>query len=250
MGYRCKRCEGCERCKCGSEDARCSCQCDEEWSCTCKCNVGSESDVIQKAGAIGLGTLAAIGGTAVTIMTGGAALAIAGGAIAGAGLSSAVKGTVDTINREKISGSEYLADVAIGGATGLVGGVGAKLTEGAARAAVTNIAREGCKRGAIKLGVRTLGGVATGLASTATGEAGQCLAGRKRWRDYGNDPEPWMNGMVTGAVGGVLSHTHSNARKLLRTERSRKAVTLVFKTSLLAAKARAKINRSIRRGRI
>ncbi|XP_068230506.1 uncharacterized protein [Palaemon carinicauda] len=247
MGYRCEHCRKCKRCEDGDKDKRCRCSCDEEWCCTCACNVGSGIDVIQKVGAIGLGTAAAAGGIVLSVVTGGLALPLIGGVIAGAGISSTVNGTVKAVRKEKISGSEYLTDVAIGGATGVIGGVGGKLTEGVARAAVTNVAREGCKQGVVKLGVRAAGGAITGLASSATGEAGKCVAGQKKWKDYGNDPESWAVGMAIGAGGGAFSHLTSNACKLCPEEEAKQAVKILHKGRWAAVKAEAKIEKEIKK---
>ncbi|XP_066957102.1 uncharacterized protein [Macrobrachium rosenbergii] len=246
MGYRCKKCKQCERCEDGDDDERCTCRCNEKWCCTCKCNVGSESDVIQKVGAIGLGTAAAIGGIGLTVLTGGLALPLVGGVVAGAGISSAINGTVKSVKGEKISGSEYLTDVAIGGATGVIGGVGGKITEGVARAAVTNVARETCKRGVIKLGVRAAGGAATGLASTAMGEVGNCVKGKK-WTDYGNDPESWGIGMALGIGGGTVSHITSNTSKLVPHQEDKELVKFLHKSAWSAQKASVSIDKKLRK---
>ncbi|KAI8511523.1 NEDD4-binding protein 2 [Branchiostoma belcheri] len=211
---RCSRCKGCPRCGDGEEWRTCTCRCRKKVTCTCKCNVGTGHDIAQKASAITAGTLLGAGGIALTVLTGGVAIPIVGGMLAGAGISSAIHGTVKAITKKKISGKEYGVDVTVGFVTGVIGGGGVAATESVATVAAGKVVNEACKRGATKLGIRVAGGVISSVASTAVEEAGNCAKGRKKWKDYGKDPKIWGKGVAIGAAGGIASHTISNIKKV------------------------------------
>ncbi|CAF1664566.1 unnamed protein product, partial [Adineta ricciae] len=99
--------------------------CTNRWQCDCQCNVNGDADIAQKSIAIVGGFGLAIGGLALAICTGGLGAVLIGGSMLGAGISSTWNGAEKAIKQERISGKEYVADVAFGAATGVVtGGVG------------------------------------------------------------------------------------------------------------------------------
>ncbi|XP_068236860.1 uncharacterized protein [Palaemon carinicauda] len=213
------RCETCRNCSAHDDEAseKCTCSCQATVTCTCKCNVGNWHDIAQKISAVVGGCAVCAGGIAATVFTGGTALPIAGAMASGAGMSSAIHGLVKTWKGEKICGKDFGIDVGVGFATGIIGGGGAAATESAASVVVKNVAKEGMKRGALKLGVRTAGGIASSVVTTAVRETADCSKGNKEWREFGNDPETWYKGIAFGAVNGIGGHVVSNVSKLSST---------------------------------
>ncbi|XP_066957006.1 uncharacterized protein [Macrobrachium rosenbergii] len=216
MGNSDSRCETCRDCPDSHNEAseKCTCSCQARVTCTCKCNVGNGHDIAQKVSAIAGGTIAGAAGIAVTVFTGGIALPIVGGMVAGAGISSLIHGSVKAAKREKICGKDFGVDVGVGFATGVIGGGGAAATESLAGVAVSNVAKEAFKRGAVKLGVRTAGGIVASVATKAVHEVGDCAKGNKEWSEYGNDPKTWGKAVAFGALVGAGAHASSNISKL------------------------------------
>ncbi|XP_064107604.1 uncharacterized protein LOC135216332 [Macrobrachium nipponense] len=249
MGNSDSRCKTCKNCPDSHTEAseECTCSCQVRVTCTCKCNVGNGHDIAQKVSAIAGGTIAGAAGIAVTVFTGGIALPIVGGMVAGAGMSSLIHGSVKAVKREKICGKDFGVDVGVGFATGVIGGGGVAATESLASVAVSNVAKEAFKRGAVKLGVRTAGGIVSSVASKAVHEVGDCVKGNKEWSEYGNDPKTWGNAIAFGALGGVGAHASSNISKLGSTAQN--ATTQIVKRNANQSKQSSNsldINSSLR----
>eukprot|EP00111_Clytia_hemisphaerica_P001363 TCONS_00003873-protein len=86
----------CSYCQNHESDNHSSYWCEGSFSCTCKCNVGGDHDVAQKTAAIAGGVGAAVGGVALTVLTGGI-----GGMALGAGVSSATNGITAIAKKRK-----------------------------------------------------------------------------------------------------------------------------------------------------
>ncbi|CAF1150790.1 unnamed protein product, partial [Adineta ricciae] len=134
--------------------------------------------------------------------------------------SSTWNGAEKAIKQERISGKEYVADVAFGAATGVVtGGVGV-----AGETVAVNVVKQGAKEvakaGAKKLAVRATTGAVVGLTSKAIDEVKQCSTADKKWRDYGKSFDrngkpngtttAWVGSALGGGLGGVGSHVSSS----------------------------------------
>ncbi|CAF1155084.1 unnamed protein product, partial [Adineta ricciae] len=134
--------------------------------------------------------------------------------------SSTWNGAEKAIKQERISGKEYVADVAFGAATGVVtGGVGV-----AGETVAVNVVKQGAKEvakaGAKKLAVRATTGVVVGVTSKAIDEVKQCSTTDKKWRDYGKSFDrngkpngtttAWVGSALGGGLGGVGSHVSSS----------------------------------------
>lgn len=113
----------------------------------------------KKVSAIAGGTIAGAAAIEMTVFTGGISLSIVGGMMAGAAVSSLIHGSVKAAKREKICGKDFGVDVGVGFDTGIIGSGGVAATESLASVAVSNVAKEAFKRGAVKLGVRAAGGI-------------------------------------------------------------------------------------------
>jgi hypothetical protein len=232
----------CSECKNGRHS-----KCESEWSCDCKCNIGTGADAIQKIAAVEGGALLAIGGIAFTVCTGGLGAVLVGGAMLGAGISSAWNGTEKIIKKERMDGKSYVANVAFGAVAGAAtGGIGA-----GGEVVATNVTKEVAKVGLTKLAVRTGTGAVAGLASKAIDEVKVCSTTDKKWSDFGKNLDEngnengtamsWVMGAaVGGALGGASSHISSNVTKSV-SDGVGKAATRVAVSATAAATSDALI---------
>ena len=189
-------CESCKINKCNS--------CENKAKCDCKCNLNRALDVTQKVLATIAGAGMAAGGLALTILSGGLAIPI-GGALMGAGISSAYQGINKSVKQERIDVSEYLIDVSFGALTGVfTGGIGA-----AGEVVASTVAKQGAKevtkQAAKQLCVRAVAGGVAGVASKAVDEVKQCATTEKKLSEFGKDNNTsvsWILSAGTGVLGG------------------------------------------------
>ena len=92
--------------------------CESRLRCDCQCNIGGVADVAQKVLTTTVGVGAFAGGLALTIVTGGLAIPV-GGALMGAGVSTAYQGVEKSIRKERINAKGLVVDAAFGAATGI-----------------------------------------------------------------------------------------------------------------------------------
>ena len=188
--------------------------------CHCQCNNGGVADFTEKViSTVGGAGVAALG-LGLTIASFGVAAPI-GGAIMGAGISSAWHGTEKLIQGKRISKRSYCADVGFGVVSGLVtGGIGA-----VGETVAANAVKQGAKVGAKKLAVRAVTGAVAGLTSKAVDEVKQCSTTEKQWSDYGKTFDAkgnqsgtvtsWVASAAAGGLGGASNHVSSNLTKLV-----------------------------------
>jgi len=132
------KCEACGNNDCeGKYENRQKCQDSENCTCTCQESPGATG--WKAAGSIAGGAAAVAGGVALTVMTGGLAAVFGGAALVGAGSSMVINPIAKKAAGERMTGGDYVTDVAvgtvIGAASGGIGAGGSVLTKGASGAA-------------------------------------------------------------------------------------------------------------------
>jgi hypothetical protein len=214
----------CSKCKEGKHK-----DCEDPTNCSCECNENDVIGAVTKAGAVVGEIGAAAGGLALAILSGGLLIPV-GGALMGAGISSAYQGVEKTIKHERIKG------VGFGAVTGvLTGGIGASGELIAAK-----VAQQGAKTfavaGAKKLAVRTATGVVAGVVSKVVDETKECTTTDKKWSDFGQTVDEngkvkgtatatsWAISAVVGGLGGIGGHIGSNATKQVSSGIAKSAV--------------------------
>ena len=124
-------------------------------------------------------------------------------------MSSAIKGVQKSYSKERIDGAEYCVEVGFGAVTGVfTGGVGA-----AGEVVAANVAKEGVKQVAIRVG----SGVVAGVTTKAISEVKDCSTNQKEWSDFGKtlnkDGEcstigtvaSWATSGLTGGLGSRIT---------------------------------------------
>jgi len=95
-------------------------------NCTCTCQESPEATGWKAAGSIAGGAAAVAGGVALTVMTGGLAAVFGGAALVGAGSSMVINPIAKKAAGERMTGGDYVTDVAVGTVIGAAsGGIGA-----------------------------------------------------------------------------------------------------------------------------
>ena len=177
-------------------------KCEDRENCTCTCQESTD-DTVVKGGLSILGGAAAItGGVALTVLTGGLGAVFGGAALIGAGTSMAANPISKKISGERMTGKDYITDVAVGtvvgAATGGLGHGGSVLTKGAS----------GVVKGVTRVGV----GAASGTIGGFSNEVGKAVKGEKT--DGDSMVTSLATGAITGGFGGGASHLASNLSKI------------------------------------
>ena len=177
-----------------------------------------------KAASSIVGGMAAVaGGVALTVMTGGLGAVFGGAALVGAGSSMVINPLAKKASGERMTGKDYVTDVAVGTVIGVAsGGIGAGgsvLTKGAS--------------GVVKCTVRAGAGVVSGAAGGAISETGRAIKGEEV--DASSVVKSVTVGALCGGLGGASSHVASNASKAVGGEVTKAAVRVGTQTSAGAA---------------
>ena len=158
------------------------------------------------------GAAAVAGGVALTVMTGGLAAVFGGAALVGAGSSMVINPIAKKAAGERMTGGDYVTDVAvgtvIGAASGGIGAGGSVLTKGAS--------------GAVKFGVRLGAGAASGAVGGVINEGGRAIKGEEV--DGESVGKSMLMGAACGGLGGASGHMASNVSKAASNEISRAAI--------------------------
>ena len=140
-------------------------RCEDRKNCSCTCQENNHETFFKGALSLLGGTALFAGGVALTLCTGGLAAIVAGGIATGVGATAAIQPISKKMTGERMTGEEYVKDLAIGaltgGVTGGIGAGGASLTSSVA----SKVGTEFCKQGSIKLACRAAVGAASGAAS-------------------------------------------------------------------------------------
>ena len=195
------KCRPCSDGICGRE-YRNRYKCEDRENCTCTCQESSD-DTVGKASLSILGGAAAItGGVALTVLTGGLGAVFGGAALIGAGTSMAANPISKKISGERMTGKDYITDVAVGtvvgAATGGLGAAGSAATQGAS----------GVVKGVTRVGVGATSGAIGGFYN----EVGKAVKGEKT--DSDSMVKSLATGAITGGFGGGASHLASNLSKV------------------------------------
>ena len=217
-----RKCRPCSDWKCEGKYENRS-RCDDRANCSCTCQEDAEDTTLKAVGSIVGGVAAVGGGVALTVMTGGLAAVFGGAALVGAGSSMVINPISKKASGERMTGKDYVTDVAvgtvIGAASGGIGAGGSVLTKGAS--------------GVAKFGVRAGAGVLSGAAGGAISETGRAIKGEEV--DVGSVVKSVGVGALCGGLGGAGSHIASNASKAVSGEVTKAAVRIGTQTTAGAA---------------
>ena len=216
------KCQPCSDWKCeGKYENRG--RCDDRQNCSCTCQELADDTTLKATSSIVGGVAAVAGGVALTVMTGGLAAVFGGAALVGAGSSMVINPLAKKASGERMTGKDYLTDVAvgtvIGAASGGIGAGGSVLTKGAS--------------GVAKFTVRAGAGVVSGAAGGAISETGRAIKGEEV--DASSVVKSVGVGALCGGLGGASSHVASNASKVVSGEVTKAAVRVGTQTGAGAA---------------
>ncbi|XP_057368150.1 uncharacterized protein LOC130689142 [Daphnia carinata] len=209
---KCKSCNE-ERCEKRYEKRN---LCDDAENCTCTCHEEPKTTFWKATGSVLLGAAAFAGGVVLTVSTGGLgtvgiAAVIGGGVLTGAGATAAIHPIAKQLNGERMTGTDYVKDLAIGGTvgaiTGGIGAGGASVTTSIA----SKVGTESLKQGAVKLGCRTVVGAVSGGTASAIQEGVNATSGDATQFNGMNV----LKGALLGAATGGVGHVTGGAAKLV-----------------------------------
>lgn len=185
--------------------------CKDPSNCACTCQEDPTATFWKGFGSIALGVAAFTGGVVLTVTTGGLgavgiAAACGGGALTGLGATAAIHPVAKKMSGERMTGGEYIKDLAIGGTvgaiTGPIGVGGASVTTSMA----SKVGTEGVKQGAVKFGCRTAVGAVSGATASAIQEGVNAASDEKAEFSVVNV----LKGTALGALTGGASHITGN----------------------------------------
>lgn len=204
------KCRSCSQGKCGQKYKNRN-LCDDPRHCTCTCQESSGIGFVKGLYSVVFGAAAFAGGVALTLTTGGLgavglAAVLGGGALTGVGATAVIHPIAKQLNGERMTGKEYVKDVAIGGTigaiTGPIGALGATATNSIATKAV----EIGIKQGVTKFVCRTGIGAVTGAAAGVIQEFSN--PGKFSGKNV-------LKGTILGAATGGVTHATSNITRHL-----------------------------------
>lgn len=206
--------------------------CNDPSTCTCTCQEEAASTFWKSVGSIAMGTAAFAGGVVLTVSTGGLGLAglaavAGGGALTGVGATAVIHPVAKQLNGERMTGAEYVKDLAIGGTvgavTGPIGAGGASATTSIA----SQVGTEGIKQGAVKLACRTAIGAVSGATASVIQEGIHTATDEKAEFSVVNV----LKGAAIGAATGGVGHITSNVTDKVSNEVARSVTKVATDTA-------------------
>ena len=242
MGNSTGKCRTCSEGKCERKYKNRK-RCDDPNNCTCTCQEEAIETFAKGFSSIGYGMCAVTVSVVFTLATAGAGLgavatiaALSGcSALTGVGSAMIIHPVAKKMSGERITGGNYVKDVAIGGTIGAVTGPIGLGGASATASIASKVGTEVGKQGAVKFGCRTAVGAVSGATASAIQEVAEAtsrkVSGEKAFANVKSSLINIGKGAALGAATGGAAHLSGNVvNKVVETGVGRSATKVAADT--------------------